>query len=127
MPWRAALLGVLALALQAPAAFAGTASVESGTLFFRAAPGEVNDFDLRFFEDDQAYRLGDRSGTVTAGAGCTQESAGALCPVAGVTAVSIQLGDGDDMGNGAGGPAPITIHGGLGNDVLSGIGTLAGD
>src|SRR3954452_5309372 len=127
MSWRAALLAVSALALQAPAAFAGTASVEGGTLSFRAAPGEVNDFALGFFDDDQAYRLSDRTGPVTAGPGCTQESSGALCPGAGVTAVAIDLGDGDDMGSAAGGPPPITMHGGPGNDVLSGLGTLAGD
>src|SRR3954451_9934287 len=127
MSWRGALLAVSALAPQAPAAFAGTASVEGGTLSFRAAPGEVNDFELGFFDDDQAYRLSDRSGPVAAGPGCTQESSGALCPVAGVTAVAIDLGDGDDTGSAAGGPAPITMHGGPGNDVLSGLGTLAGD
>jgi hypothetical protein len=128
MPWRAALLAASALAFLAPAAFAGTASVDGGTLSFRAAPGEVNSFDARFFEDDQAYRLGDRNAPVTAGAGCTQESStDALCPAVGITALSIDLGDGDDMGEAAGGPAPITMHGGPGNDVLSGLGTLAGD
>src|SRR3954454_9182570 len=117
MTWRAALLAVAVLALQAPVAFAGSVLVDAGTLTFTAAPGETNRMDIGFADDRNEYIVSD-SVPLSAGAGCGQSGRGATCAGTGLAAVLIDLGDGDDQGDAAGGHAPITMHGGPGNDEL---------
>src|SRR3954454_4433829 len=126
MTWRATLLAVAVLALQAPIAFAGSVSISAGTLTVTAAPGETNRTNVAFADDRNEYIVSD-SVPLSAGAGCTQSGRGVTCPGSGIAAVLIDLGDGDDQGDAAGGPAPITMHGGPGNDELDGIGTFFGD
>jgi len=126
MTWRATLLAVAVLALQAPIAFAGSVSINAGTLTVTAAPGETNRTNVAFADDRNEYIVSD-SVPLSAGAGCTQSGRGVTCPGSGIAAVLIDLGDGDDQGDAAGGPAPITMHGGPGNDELDGIGTFFGD
>src|SRR3954453_6917840 len=98
MSWRAALLAVAALVLQAPPALAGTVSVTGGVLTFQAAPGEVNDAAVQFVPDDNEYLVRD-SAPVSTGPGCASKDFGIRCPAAGVTTVELDLGDGDDRGD----------------------------
>jgi hypothetical protein len=112
MTLRAIVLAVAALAIQAPAAFAGTASIAGTTLTFTAAPGEANALRLSYSNTDRAYSVGD-SAPVTAGRGCTAISGGRVsCPGAAVTAVTAGLGDGDDDGD-----AGVDCQGGEGDVV----------
>jgi Ca2+-binding RTX toxin-like protein len=126
MGWRALLLAVVMVAVQAPAAFAGTASVVGGTLTYAAAPGEVNQFVISYRDSDGSYTIGDVA--AVAGSGCSNEDYGGIvCPGAAVTAVAIDLGDGADTGSAGPVPVPLVMHGGPGDDQLDGVGTLIGD
>ena len=124
MTWRAALLAVSVSLLLAPPALAGTASVENGVVTFRAAPGEANDVDISY--GDGSYGISDRKAKVTAGPGCVADTA-VQCSATGVTAVFVDLGDGDDRGAVGIVPVPSVMHGGPGNDDLQGEGTFFGD
>jgi hypothetical protein len=126
MTWRAAAIAVAALALQAPPALAGTVSVSGGVLTFDASPGETNNVTVFYSQDDNAFQAGDTN-PITTGAGCATGDRGVSCPATGVTAVAVNLGDGDDRGDAEGLPVPVVVHGGPGNDELDGEGTLFGD
>src|SRR3954453_317289 len=104
MTWRATLLAVAVLALQAPTAFGGSVSVDAGTLTVTAAPGETNRTNVAFADDRNEYIVSD-SILVSAGARCTQSGRGTTCPGTGIASVLIDLSDGDDQGDSAGGPA----------------------
>ena len=134
-------------ALLAPAsAFAATGAVTNGTLVYSAAPGETNNLSITLTSDAK-YQLSDSgASTMTAGAGCSLVSGSVRCPVWGLSAISIDLGDGNDSatswialptriqggtGNDStttnissdvhdGGPGNDTLDGGWGNDVLDG-------
>jgi hypothetical protein len=124
---RALVLAVAALAIQAPAALAGSASVVAGTLTYTAAAGEANQLDVSYRDSDGVYFVTDAAG-VSAGPGCTQESGtAASCAGSSVTGVAIDLGDGADKGSAGPFKVPMVMHGGPGNDDLSGGGTFFGD
>jgi hemolysin type calcium-binding protein len=81
----------------------------------------VNNVSVSFHGPGRGYTFSDPGVpmTVDPASGCTATSAGITCPDAGVTAVSIQLGDGNDIG-GARLDIPISISGGDGDDQLKG-------
>lgn len=133
----AALLVVLA---SAPAAHAGQASVAGGVLTYTDNPGESR--SLTWARDGDAFAIhesvlsgGKVSGS--AGSGCVMDqrnevSATYVCSAAGISAVRIELGDGDDFAEAnstsAFAPAryfqdvgfPVTVLGGDGNDEMTG-------
>src|SRR3954465_11756354 len=106
MTWRAALLAVAVLALQARLPLPARFRCDAGTLTCTAAPGETNRMDIGFADDRNEYIVSD-SVPLSAGAGCAQSGRGATCPSTGVSAVLIDLGDADDQGDAAGGHVPI--------------------
>jgi hypothetical protein len=83
-----------ALGIQASAASAATVAVVSGELRFVAAVGEKN--APRIAASVQQLEIEDNVG-LQPGPGCTSASATrAVCPLAGVRALRLDLGDGDD-------------------------------
>src|SRR3954453_8175602 len=66
----ATTLALLALAVAAPAAQAGTATTADGNLNFTAVPGEVNNITVARVSGE-TFRLTDVGAVVTAGTGCT--------------------------------------------------------
>jgi Ca2+-binding RTX toxin-like protein len=118
------LLGALAAALTLPAAAsAATVVSDGGTATYTAAPGEANTFRLTYTGSTMRF---DDSAPLVAGAGCTVFGPnGAECPRAGLKAVNVVLGDGDDTAayafeaTGFGGPPPVAWSGGAGTDEIS--------
>jgi Ca2+-binding RTX toxin-like protein len=121
-----------ALALPATAA-AATVSSEGGTVRYVAAPGEANDARLSLsLIDDRWFVVVRGSAPAEPGPGCEparrSSSAHAQCALDGVGRLVVDLGDGDDEGEFGGGgyhqtPDPalaVELHGGDGNDRLSG-------
>src|SRR5437763_6608576 len=133
-----ALLAACALLTAAAPASAGTASVVDGTLVYTDTPGQAR--QVNWARDASSYAIQEvvrNSDTVTpsAGPGCTVASTSSVgatyvCSADGVSAVRIDLGDGDDFAE----PAtvsssgrtfddinfPVTLPGGDGNDELTG-------
>ncbi len=111
-------------ALGAPAvAAASTVSFDGTTVKFTAAPGERNDVSVRLnaFEGDaNRYYFDDDGATLTAGTGCeTDPNRGGdiQCQAGGPVPVVVDLGDGDDRASmGVVG----ALVGGPGNDLLRG-------
>src|SRR3954463_6974334 len=128
MTWRAAVAAVVALAVLPAYASAGPVSASGGTVTFAAAPGETNSVSVDRL--DGALTVNDTGAPPTAGAGCKQFGTNAAqCPDSGITSLVIDLGDGDDLAGlqiDATG-LDVTIHGGPGNDQLSGPGHVFGD
>jgi Ca2+-binding RTX toxin-like protein len=135
-------LVVAAIGAGAPPALAGTASVTQGTLVYTDTPGAGT--TVKWARDADGYAISEVGrdtadrGTPTAGPGCvvdrsTSVSATFVCSAQGVTAVRIELGDGDDEGaadNVSSGSTttryfqdrnfPVTVLGGDGNDQITG-------
>lgn len=92
----------------------------ANTLFVMAAPGEGN--SLTIARDVSGFTVDENgAATMTPGAGCGPGSGPntATCPGAGVSQLSISLGDGDDEVTVAA-PTNAVILGGPGNDQLQG-------
>jgi hypothetical protein len=92
----------------------------ANTLFVMAAPGEGN--SLTIARDASGFTVDENgAATMTPGAGCGPGSGPntATCPGAGVSQLSISLGDGDDEVTVAA-PTNAVILGGPGNDQLQG-------
>jgi Ca2+-binding RTX toxin-like protein len=121
---------------------AATVSVQGGTLTFTAAPGEVNHLQIKDATSDVGDLIGggtahydvDDVVALTAGAGCAthvaQAGADVRCEKAGVTAIAVDLGDGNDFAILAYTATPVVLHGGAGNDELTdggGADTIFGD
>jgi hypothetical protein len=128
MTWRAAIAAVVALAVLPAYASAGMVSASGGTVTFAAAAGEANSVSVDRL--DGALTVNDSGAPPRAGAGCKQFGANAAqCPDSGITSLVIELGDGDDLAglqiDAAG--LDVSIHGGPGNDQLSGPGHVFGD
>src|SRR5688500_15519688 len=86
---RLAILTLAAVLLGAPAAHAATVSVAGSTLVVVAAPGESNRLTIA-----SGGAVTDAGAPLAAGTGCTVAGAGLSC--AGISAVTADLGDGDD-------------------------------
>jgi Ca2+-binding RTX toxin-like protein len=121
--------GIALLCAQAlfPAgAFAATASIETGRVFYLAGPGEVNNLTISLFGD--SYSLSDPGATITAGPGCTTSQAMAACPTANIRGITARVDDGADSVENTtltpslltGGDGNDTLTGGPGNDTLRG-------
>src|SRR3954454_18499844 len=112
MPFRRALLIVLALVLLVPCgAQAATVSVAGGTLTVTAAPGEANRLTVR----PATGEVLDPRAPLVAGSGWAGGGAGRLvCTVP--ARVVATLGDGDDTFL-LSGAAPATVDDGPGNDA----------
>lgn len=124
---------VLAVALAAPSgAFAATVALSGSTIAFTADSYEENlvlvtqDAD----EPGSPYVIRDTGTGATgpvvvadgdgAGGGCDASGATAICPSAGVAAISGRLGDEADSWTGSGLNIRVGVSGGDGNDVLAG-------
>jgi Ca2+-binding RTX toxin-like protein len=114
-------LAVVGCALAAaPLAAAATVSSVGGTVSLVAAPGEANRVSVDTGADGSLVFLDDGA-TLVAGTGCSDPGDGSVaCPRAGVGAIVVETGDGDDnVSSGAVG-LPLTIAGGDGSDQLQG-------
>lgn len=120
-------VGAVALALAVPAtaeAATETASVVNGTLSVTAAPGVANSVTLDGLD---AARYNVTGNDITAGSGCTKDSATLVrCPKAGTLRIQVVLGDGNDRVTiqDTSVKIPTTLYGGTGNDQLSGGGAV---
>jgi Ca2+-binding RTX toxin-like protein len=108
---------VCALALLPAEAFAATASVETGRVFYTAAIGEVNDLTISLSVD--GYSLSDPGATIIAGTGCTAFQSLAACPAAGIRGITVRTDDGADSVENTT-STPSTLTAGEGNDSLAG-------
>ena len=137
-PYVVAVATLLYLSVVAPPASAATAGLDGATLRVAGAPGEANYFEItycsrcnRFVDGQQqtfenTWVIGGSTvgGSLTAGAGCSEQPRGTdrevACPGAGVTLVEVQTGDGDNyLTHGAAGrapPIPLHLIGGPGRD-----------
>lgn len=115
-----AAVALLAVPASAPAA---TVSASNGTLTYTAASGEAN--HLTVSSENGQLRFEDTGvSSMTAGTGCSPSSAQRVsCSPAAITALSVDLGDGNDRLSG-GVLLPFAVHGGLGSDQIS---TFAGN
>jgi Ca2+-binding RTX toxin-like protein len=140
------LLLACLLLVATPAAEAATVSVgtrqdfptapPNGIVHFDAAPGEANDLTWSF-PSSGGVRLHDAGAAITAGTGCTAlDARTVLCTSERPTwFIDARLGDGADRAapaatEGAQGATSVEVHGGDGNDALSGGAVphrLAGD
>lgn len=121
----AAAAAITACALVAPAvASAATAGVTNGVLYYSAAPGEANHVTVTVYNYN--YVVNDTGATsLTATAGCTVDPKTTQtvdCPMAGVSSLSVDLGDGNDYFNSFWIFTPVTVHGGAGDDSITGGG-----
>jgi RTX calcium-binding nonapeptide repeat (4 copies) len=124
-------------ALVAPAAAsAATVSVSGGTASFAAATGETNHLSVSYSGASYIQFYDSGVTTMTAGAGCQPVPFApqkVVCPRLGLTAITIDLGDGNDSVNEGyfyytiqlpttifGGPGDDNIQAGAGNDTISG-------
>jgi hypothetical protein len=118
LPTALAAIALAALVLTATA-LAGTVSRSGGTLTFSAAPGETNNLTITFTQEDGSLGISDSGAPMSfdPSAGCTGDASGGGCPGAGVSLVSINLGDGDDHYVGLF-PINQNLSGGDGNDTI---------
>ncbi len=103
---------LVALLLTPAAAHAGTVAREGGEIVYRSAPGQID--LVHFSTAGGELRVGYADGTVTAGAGCRAVRDTIRCDLAGVTAVRVLAGDGDDE---------IDLYGGMTYIADAGPGT----
>lgn len=93
-------LAALATMLLMPApARAATVGLEGTELVYRGGPGEVDDFVAQPGDPSEVpARLWFtvRGGPITAGPGCERRGGSPVCSLAGVTAIRVLAGDGDD-------------------------------
>jgi hypothetical protein len=111
-------------------ALASTVGISGSTLVFTAPPGEANNAEVEGGGGGLPFSIEDLGAPLSPGPGCT--SAGAhrvTCPSPGVTSLSFDAGDRNDiLINNTG--LPSTFQGGCGNDVIEGghvSDTLIGD
>ena len=117
-----ALLAACALLTAAAPASAGTASVVDGTLVYTDTPGQAR--QVNWARDASSFAIQEvvrNSDTVTpsAGPGCTVASSSSVgatyvCSADGVSAVRIDLGDGDDFAE----PATVSSSGRTFDDII---------
>src|SRR3954447_12410592 len=114
----AAIAAGALVALSAPAAEAGTATISGKHLLYTAGVSEVN--LLTIAPSGSNFTLSDSRSPVTAGAGCTALGPNQVsCPGAGLTLMIIDAGDlNDDVTNQTALASRLT--GGGGNDHLTG-------
>jgi Ca2+-binding RTX toxin-like protein len=127
MTWRALPLVALTLLAAAPA-HAAMVSVAGGTLTVTAAAGETNAVGVD--HQSATYFVRDTGAPPSAGPGCRLATDEVQCPDSGITAAAVDLGDGDDNAGVSSFEltgVDVTLHGGPGNDSLSGPGHLFGD
>src|SRR3954452_12604056 len=95
---RPVLLALLAILLHPAAARAATVSLTDGTLRVAAAAGEANRIRVDAAGGGPTARVSDWTGTtLTPGSGCVADGGGGVsCALAGLRAVSVAAGDGDD-------------------------------
>src|SRR5690349_15589211 len=97
---RLPVLFVLTAALAVPAsAQAATVGLEGTELVYRGGPGEVDDFVAQPGDPSEApakLYFTERGARITAGPGCEQPRGTPVCSLAGVTAIRVLAGDGDD-------------------------------
>ena len=113
------ILLALACALALPsAASAGSVSINGGMLTFAAATGETNAVSVSR-PDGGAFVIRDSGPPpTTSQPGCVASADSVTCEGAGVTAVSLSLGDLDDRATSADVGVTVTIFAGAGADVL---------
>jgi hypothetical protein len=118
-----ALALALALLVVVPAsAAAGTFKVEGATIIYTSAPGD-EDKIAAFEMDDRVRFTRFGGGPIGPDAGCAISTDGqsVVCDKAGVTAVLLNLGDGDDVAAiNATVTLPVIFNGAAGNDGLFG-------
>ena len=106
----------------AQAAVASNLAVQGATtLQFTAGPGETNNVTVS--RSTTLYTVTDPGSTITPTGPCAAVTANtATCPVIGVSAVNLTLGDLDDHAaiDPSLTPVGVTISGGAGNDTLTG-------
>jgi hypothetical protein len=109
-------LALAALAALPAVASASTVSTDGATITFAAAAGETNGVTVTVVGTN--YRFADGPGPdPTAGAGCSDTGATVDCPLDPSTAVTVNLGNGDDTFTAAGvNQDPFTINGDDGDD-----------
>ncbi len=102
------------------AAAATNVAITSGTLTATAKTGRRN--VLSVVIDDGRYLISDFGNPVTAGAGCeVVDPVTVGCTILGVRALSLVLGDGDDVASVHDAvKVPTSFNGGAGNDTLEG-------
>ncbi|HEX9236480.1 MAG TPA: hypothetical protein VF972_09395, partial [Actinomycetota bacterium] len=117
------------LALVAQPALASTAQISGSTLVFTAASGEANNMEVEG-GNGFPFRVEDLGAPLTPGPGCSADGPHhVLCPSTGVTSISVDTGDRNDIiiNNTT---LPSTLKGGCGSDVIEGGSandTLIGD
>jgi hypothetical protein len=123
---RILLAAVAALVALPASASAATVTLSSGTATFTAASGEVNHLSVDYSGTGNSYVSFSDTGVsqITAGPGCSTQSAQVVrCLATNVTALVLDLGDGNDWLGVSVGARPSTVYGGLGNDTIySGFG-----
>jgi hemolysin type calcium-binding protein len=117
----AAATAVLSVAALAATAQAASVSKSGSTLTYTAASGETNHLVLSLANG--VYTADDSGATISVGSGCTAVNASkATCAGAGVTAISVDAGNMNDLAW-VTAATSATITGGTGNDsLLSGNG-----
>lgn len=108
------------LAVPAPA-LGSNVSVVDGQLRYEAGAGQVNSASIMLV-DGNTYRVNENDATakdrapLTTGPGCAGNGNQVDCPGAGVTSVSVSLGDRDDSFRARSLPVPMGVSGGAGAD-----------
>ena len=115
----AAIAAAGALALLPGTALASTASVSGGVLYYTAGNGEVNNLSITFGAGQ--YTLHDSgASSLTVPTGCSPGPQELHCPFGMFNAISVDLGDQNDIENSSTLLiTPVTVHGGTGNDTIS--------
>ena len=136
---RLGLVLVLVLgALGASGAWAATVSSRAvtSTITYQSAATDTDCLQISFLSGPDRYRFERTCGpppAIVALLGCSQVSLAAVECADNVTAVTVNLGAGNDFASAAGAtfPDPVTLNGGTGSDTLtlddSGLGTANGD
>lgn len=110
---------LFALGAAAPAAQAGTATTANGNLNYTSTPGEVNNVRVARASGD-TFTLTDLASVITAGTGCTSESANVVrCTTAPGRPIIVYLGDQNDRAASRT-SRTVQFYGEDGNDRLAG-------
>ena len=118
-----ALAAAATLVALPASALGSTASVADGVLTYTAGSGEANSISLSY--SGGGLVLQDTGATIASSGGCTVASNGRSVTCAGIKAVSMDLGAGNDTLLATFVITPVTARGGADNDTLYGSG--AGD
>ena len=108
---------IAAVAAPGPA-LAATASVADGTLTIKAAPGERNEAGLQLTKGGDIL-LFDNVVKPKAGAGCKIVGGDAVCTGSGITAISVSLGNKNDLLSVEARTPALTYSGGSGFDEVA--------